>query len=57
MEKNQIEKKKKAVHSLYVQVLIGISCGVLLGHFYPDIGVMMKPRGFNFKVQHPLFDY
>jgi Na+/H+-dicarboxylate symporter len=28
---------------LYVQVLIGIAIGVLLGYFYPQVGVDMKP--------------
>ncbi|WP_425284074.1 dicarboxylate/amino acid:cation symporter [Hyphomicrobium facile] len=33
---------------LYVQVLSAIVAGVLLGHFYPDIGVQMKPLGDAF---------
>lgn len=33
---------------LYVQVLIAIVLGVLLGHFYPDIGAQMKPLGDGF---------
>ena len=33
---------------LYVQVLIAIVCGVLLGHFYPSIGQEMKPLGDAF---------
>jgi DAACS family dicarboxylate/amino acid:cation (Na+ or H+) symporter/aerobic C4-dicarboxylate transport protein len=28
-----------------VQVLIGIIAGILLGHFYPDIGSQLKPLG------------
>ncbi|HXP30374.1 MAG TPA: C4-dicarboxylate transporter DctA [Stellaceae bacterium] len=28
---------------LYVQVLIGIAVGILLGHFYPSVGADMKP--------------
>ena len=34
--------------SLYVQVLIAIVLGVLLGHFYPSIGAEMKPLGDGF---------
>lgn len=33
---------------LYVQVLSAIVAGVLLGHFYPDIAVEMKPLGDAF---------
>lgn len=34
--------------SLYVQVLIAIVIGVLLGHFYPESGAAMKPLGDGF---------
>ncbi len=34
--------------SLYVQVLIAIAIGVLVGHFYPDTGAAMKPLGDGF---------
>ncbi|HYZ30798.1 MAG TPA: dicarboxylate/amino acid:cation symporter [Crenalkalicoccus sp.] len=30
---------------LYVQVLAAIAIGVLLGHFYPEVGAQMKPLG------------
>src|SRR5262249_29510738 len=33
---------------LYVQVLIAIGIGILLGHFYPDLGKEMKPLGDGF---------
>jgi aerobic C4-dicarboxylate transport protein len=33
---------------LYVQVLIAILIGVLLGHFYPSLGEAMKPLGDAF---------
>jgi len=33
---------------LYVQVLIAVVIGVLLGHFYPDLGAAMKPLGDGF---------
>ncbi len=33
---------------LYVQVLAAIVAGILLGHFYPDIGTALKPLGDAF---------
>ena len=33
---------------LYVQVLAAIVAGFLLGHFYPEIGALMKPFGDGF---------
>src|SRR5215831_9976381 len=33
---------------LYVQVLIAIALGILLGHFYPSLGVDMKPISDGF---------
>ncbi len=33
---------------LYIQVLIAIALGILLGHFYPDLGKQMKPFGDGF---------
>lgn len=34
--------------SLYVQVLIAITIGVLLGHYVPDVAVTFKPLGDGF---------
>lgn len=34
--------------SLYVQVLIAITLGVLIGHFYPQLGDQLKPLGDGF---------
>ncbi len=34
--------------SLYVQVLIAIFLGVALGHYYPSIGIQLKPLGDGF---------
>src|SRR5260370_35590601 len=34
--------------SLYCQVLTAIALGVLLGHFYPQLGEQMKPFGDAF---------
>ena len=36
------------LRSLYVQVLVAIALGVLLGHFYPAAGEAMKPLGDGF---------
>jgi aerobic C4-dicarboxylate transport protein len=33
---------------LYVQVLVAITAGILLGHFYPQLGEQMKPLGDAF---------
>ena len=33
---------------LYVQVLIAIAIGIVLGHFYPKTGAAMKPLGDGF---------
>ncbi len=33
---------------LYVQVLVAIAAGILLGHFYPDFGASLKPLGDAF---------
>src|SRR5579871_3330079 len=33
---------------LYIQVLIAIALGILLGHFFPDAGKAMKPLGDGF---------
>ena len=41
-------KKKRIYHHLYFQVLTAIALGVLLGHFYPETGVDMKPLGDGF---------
>ncbi len=40
--------KKPFYKVLYVQVLFAIACGILLGLFYPDSGVAMKPLGDGF---------
>src|SRR3974377_2244269 len=33
---------------LYIQVLIAIAIGILVGHFWPDLGKDMKPLGDGF---------
>ena len=39
---------KKHYQHLYLRVLSAIVVGILLGHFYPEIGVAMKPLGDGF---------
>jgi aerobic C4-dicarboxylate transport protein len=39
---------RNALSLLYVQVLIGLVLGVLVGHFVPDIGAELKPLGDAF---------
>ena len=34
--------------SLYVQVMVAITIGILLGHYYPETGVALKPLGDGF---------
>src|SRR5690606_13380255 len=34
--------------SLYFQVLVAITIGILLGHYYPETGVALKPLGDGF---------
>ncbi|MFZ2406486.1 MAG: cation:dicarboxylase symporter family transporter, partial [Methylobacter sp.] len=38
----------KRYQHLYLQVLTAIVIGILLGHFYPETGVAMKPLGDGF---------
>lgn len=40
--------RKSIFGSLYVQVLVAIAVGVLLGHFHPETGAAMKPLGDAF---------
>lgn len=39
------QRFKKLASTLYIQVIIGLAAGILLGYFYPDIGVELKPLG------------
>ena len=39
---------KTLLRSLYFQVLVAITVGVLLGALYPSLGTMMKPFGDGF---------
>lgn len=38
----------KLLKSLYFQVIVAILIGIALGHFYPNIGVSLKPFGDGF---------
>ena len=40
--------KRPFYRSLYLQVLFAVVLGVLLGHFYPQLGAEMKPLGDGF---------
>lgn len=40
--------RKPLYRSLYVQVLVAVAIGVLLGHFRPELGTEMKPLGDAF---------
>jgi len=44
-ETTPIPKKKRFYTSLYFQVLVAITIGILLGHFYPSLATDMKPLG------------
>ena len=40
--------RKKFYQHLYIQVLTAITFGILLGHFYPETAITMKPLGDGF---------
>lgn len=40
--------KTSIFKSLYFQVLTAIAIGILLGHYYPELGAQMKPLGDAF---------
>lgn len=39
---------KRVFNILYVQVLIAILIGIGIGHFYPEVGIALKPLGDGF---------
>ncbi|WP_262249412.1 dicarboxylate/amino acid:cation symporter [Parapedobacter soli] len=41
-------KIKKLFNLLYFQVVVAIIIGILIGHFYPALGVQLKPLGDGF---------
>jgi aerobic C4-dicarboxylate transport protein len=44
----EVRGKVPFYRHLYVQVLAAIAAGILLGHYYPEIGASMKPLGDAF---------
>ncbi len=42
------KKKKPLYKDLFFQVIVAIVIGVLVGHYYPDIGKMMQPLSTGF---------
>ncbi|MEF3073728.1 dicarboxylate/amino acid:cation symporter [Methylobacter sp. Wu1] len=44
----QAQTRKKPYQQLYFQVLTAIALAILLGHFYPEAGIAMKPLGDGF---------
>ncbi len=41
-------KKKRLYKSLFFQILIAVVAGVLIGHFWPDLGSQLRPLGDGF---------
>jgi len=41
-------KAKKFYKALYFQVVVGLTLGILVGHFWPDFGAALKPLGDGF---------
>lgn len=41
-------KTIRLLSSLYIQVLLAISIGIFLGHFFPELGTAMQPLGTAF---------
>src|SRR5690349_7291440 len=41
-------RRKPFYSSLYLQVIVAIVAGALLGHFWPHVGEAMKPLGDGF---------
>jgi aerobic C4-dicarboxylate transport protein len=39
---------RKLLGTLYVQVVIAIAMGIVVGHYWPQIGVDFKPLGDGF---------
>ncbi|MFK3891219.1 dicarboxylate/amino acid:cation symporter [Sphingomonas sp. NPDC079357] len=44
----EAEGPRRLHHHLYVQVLIAIVAGAIVGHFYPQFGAALKPLGDGF---------
>ncbi len=48
LDQETVQKKQKFHQILYVQVIFAIILGVLIGHFYPELGQSLKPLGDAF---------
>ena len=48
LEELAMTTRQPLYKSLYVQVIVAITIGILLGHFYPETGVALKPLGDGF---------
>src|SRR5712671_5796578 len=48
MSRGMAPPHRSPFRKLYVQVLIAIGLGILLGHFYPSLGVDLKPLSDGF---------
>ncbi|MDR2282209.1 MAG: dicarboxylate/amino acid:cation symporter [Sphingobacterium sp.] len=48
IQANNQHRRPKFYQLLYVQVLFAILIGVFLGHYYPKVGVLLKPLGDGF---------
>jgi aerobic C4-dicarboxylate transport protein len=45
---DDVKPRSPIYRSLYFQVIVAIVIGVLLGHFFPELGTKMKPLGDGF---------
>ncbi len=45
---HDLRQRTPLYRSLYFQVIVAIVIGILLGHFFPETGAMMKPLGDGF---------
>lgn len=43
-----VQKRRGLHNQLYVQVLVAITLGAAIGHFWPDVGASLKPLGDGF---------
>ncbi|MFW2831203.1 dicarboxylate/amino acid:cation symporter [Sphingomonas sp. ID0503] len=48
LEAEPVHRRGGSAGQLYVQVLVAIVLGILVGHFWPDTGVALKPLGDGF---------
>src|SRR4026209_1703965 len=47
-EHRVVPERKSILRHLYVQVLVGVVLGVLVGHFFPSFGKSLHPLGEGF---------